>query len=135
MNSVILIGNITKDIDIREFGDTKVINNTLAIRKDKDKTVFIDFKAFNGTANILSSYASKGSKICINGELDVEEWQGQDGSKHSKVVVLVNKLELLSSKPKEEEQKEDDPFGQAIKSFEEKRTSEINPDGDLDLPF
>ena len=106
MNKIFLTGRITKDIELKEYGDLKVVNNTIAVYDGKDKnnqdiTYFYDFKAFNYCATKLSSQATKGSKIAIEGSLKQDKWEDESG-KHSKIVVYVDQVEIIADTKKEE---------------------------------
>ena len=59
MNKVILSGNIVKDIEARHINDKKVLNNTIAVRRYKDTTDFINFVVWEKNAKFLEDYAKK----------------------------------------------------------------------------
>lgn len=107
INSVVLVGRLTKDLELRATtSGFTVASGTLAVSKkikDKEETSFIDFKAFNKAAEILSQYTSKGSQIAISGELKQESWESADGSKKSKLIVIANNFQLLDKKEKVEQ--------------------------------
>lgn len=124
MNKLLITGRITKDIELKEYGDLKVVNNTIAVYmgKDKDKndiTNFFDFKAFGYGADKLSSQAQKGSKIAIEGSLKQETWES-DGANKSKVVIYADNIEIMDAKKetkdneivedKKEEMRDELPF-------------------------
>ena len=120
MNKLYITGRITKDIELKEYGDLKVVNNTIAVYMGKDKdnneiTYFFDFKAFNYQANKLNAHATKGSKIAIEGVLKQDIWEDDNG-KHSKIIIYAENIELLaatkSDKPtdNEEDTEQDFPF-------------------------
>lgn len=106
INNVNLEGRIVRDIEIKDFNGTKIVNNVLAVYGGKDKdgveiTHFIDFKAFNYNADKLCHHASKGSKIVICGDLRVDKWENDD-KKYSKVVVYADSVFIGSSEKAEE---------------------------------
>ena len=100
MNKILITGRITKDIELKEFGNTKVINNTIAVYGGKEETFFFDFKAFGFNADRLKEHAQKGSKIAIEGVLKQDKWQDENGN-HSKVVVYVDSIEIMSGSVEE----------------------------------
>ena len=119
MNKIYITGRITKDIELKEYGDLKVVNNTIAVYDGKDKnnqdiTYFFDFKAFNYVANKLSSQAQKGVKIAIEGVLKQDKWEDENG-KHSKYMIYAESVEIIQEfkQEKVEETKEVDPFEDA----------------------
>ena len=108
MNKLYITGRITKDIELKEYGDLKVVNNTIAVYMGKDKdnneiTYFFDFKAFNYQANKLNAHATKGSKIAIEGVLKQDIWEDDNG-KHSKVVIYAESIEIIADTKKEDQQ-------------------------------
>ena len=107
MNSVNLIGNITRDVELKYAQNGTAIAKTgIALNKKvkntqgeyEDKAIFIDITAFGNTAETLNKYFLKGSKIGIDGELNFEQWIAQDGQKRSKLSVIVNKLHFIDKK-------------------------------------
>lgn len=100
MNKIILSGRITKDIELQTFGDTKVVNNTIAVYGGTDTTHFFDFKAFGFNADRLKEHATKGSKIVIEGNLRQDKWE-KDNEKFSKVMIYVDSVEIMSGSTEE----------------------------------
>lgn len=101
-----LTANLTRDVEIRYSQAGKAIGNfglaSNKIWKDQngqsqEKAMFIDATCFGRTAEVANQYLRKGSKIAIQGEIDFQQWTAQDGSKRSKHVILIDKLEMLSS--------------------------------------
>ena len=110
MNKLLITGRITKDIELKEYGDLKVVNNTIAVYDGKDKnnqeiTYFFDFKAFNYVANKLSSQAQKGVKIAIEGVLKQDRWD-DNGQTKSKVVIYADNVEIIKEQSKQEKPEE-----------------------------
>lgn len=126
MNKVILIGRITKDLEIRYTSNEKAVCEfSLAINRDKENTDFINCIVWNKPAENLVKYQSKGSLISVIGELRTDTYE-KDGEKRYKTYVLVNNIEYLSSIKKDEVKEESDPF----KEFGE--TIEVSQE---ELPF
>lgn len=103
MNKVFLIGNITKDIELRQSNSGKfVVEFSVAINNGKDQqgnelpADFINCTAWNKTAEVLSKYATKGTKVCIEGAMKTQTWTDQQGNNRYKTYVLVDRVELLS---------------------------------------
>lgn len=106
MNKVVLIGNLTRDIELRYTQSGYCVGNSgIAItRKFKnaqgqavEETCFIDLKFFGRTAEVANQYLRKGSKLAVEGRLKLEQWQDQSGQNRSKHVVEVESLEMLGS--------------------------------------
>ncbi|MDO4378961.1 MAG: single-stranded DNA-binding protein [Erysipelotrichia bacterium] len=99
LNSVILIGRLTKDIDIRMTNSNKKYAQlTLAVNRDKEKADFIPVIAWEKTAELLSTYCHKGSKINVVGRLQTRDYTDNTGRKVYVVEVVANQIEFLDSK-------------------------------------
>ena len=103
MNKVFLIGNITKDIELRQSNSGKfVVEFSVAINNGKDQqgnelpADFINCTAWNKTAEVLSKYTTKGTKVGIEGAMKTQTWTDQQGNNRYKTYVLVDRVELLS---------------------------------------
>jgi len=106
-NKVILVGNLTRDVEIRYSQSGSAIGNVgiATSRKwksqtgeQKEEVLFIDLTFFGRTAEIANQYLRKGSKVLVDGRLTFQQWTAQDGSKRSKHVVTVENLQMLDSK-------------------------------------
>ena len=104
MNKVILMGNLTRDIEIRySQGGTAIGNTGIATNRkwksqtgeQKEEVMFIDLTFFGRTAEIANQYLRKGSKVLVDGRLSLDQWTAQDGSKRSKHAVIVENLHFL----------------------------------------
>lgn len=96
LNSVTLTGNTTKDVDHRTTqSGTEVANVTIAVNAYNGDTSFIDLVLFGKTAEVASKYISKGQQIGVTGRLKQESWEDKtSGQKRSKLVVVVENLQL-----------------------------------------
>jgi len=106
-NRVILLGNLTRDIELRyttsgmAIGDVGIAVNDR--RKNQagewvDEATFVDVKFFGRTAEIAGEYLSKGSPVHLEGRLKLDMWE-KDGQKRSKLYVIVEHMQLIGSKP------------------------------------
>ena len=100
MNLTVLTGNIATDIELREVGDTVVTSINLAVRDNfkKDTTHFIRVEAWGKTAELLSQYCAKGSKIGVEGSLKVDKFKDKEGNNREVTKVNANRIEFLDSK-------------------------------------
>lgn len=107
MNKVILIGNLTKNIDLKYLttgvavGESSMAINQAYKKQDGTKvqdTCFIDIVMYGRSAEISNQYLKKGSKLCIEGKLNFQQWSDQHGNKRSKHIVSVEKVEFLDTK-------------------------------------
>lgn len=103
MNKVILVGRITKDIELKGT-DTKVTHFCVACQRDfKDKdgnygADFINCVAFGKNAEFIAKYFSKGSMIGISGRINTGNYTNKDGQKVYTTDVMVEKSEFVTSK-------------------------------------
>ena len=106
-NKVILVGNLTRDVEVRYTPSGTAVGNTgLAVNRkfkaatgeQKEETMFIDITFFGRTAEIANQYLRKGSKVLVDGRLKLDQWTAQDGSKRSKHTITVENLQMLGSR-------------------------------------
>jgi single-strand DNA-binding protein len=107
MNRVILVGNLTRDIEVR-YGQTGLAIGKTGIAtnrrmktqsgEQRDEVMFIDLTFFGRTAEIAQQYFRKGSKILVEGRLVLDQWVDQGGMKRSKHSVTVENLEFIEPK-------------------------------------
>ncbi len=104
-NRVILVGNLTRDPELRYIpSGTAVSDIGLAVndrvkRGDQwvDEATFVDITLWGRTAEIANEYLSKGSSVLIEGRLKLDRWE-KDGQKHSKLKVIGERLQMLGSR-------------------------------------
>ncbi|MEA3491021.1 MAG: single-stranded DNA-binding protein [Campylobacterota bacterium] len=103
-NKIILMGNLTRDVEIRYSQGGSAIGNTgIATNRkwksqtgeQKEEVMFVDLTFFGRTAEIANQYLRKGSKVLVDGRLSLDQWTAQDGTKRSKHVVIVENLQML----------------------------------------
>ncbi len=107
MNSVNLVGRLTKDPELAERGKTKVCDMRIAVNgRGKNPPVFIDVAAFKKQAEACATYLSKGSQVAVSGSLRLDEWES-NGSRRSKHSILAQSVQFLDGRPEESEAAED----------------------------
>lgn len=103
INTVVIAGRTTKDPEIKVTpSGTAVLSLSLAVNDTKknaqgeweDVVDFFDCKVFGKRAESLAQYIPKGSKLTINGRLHQDRWQAQDGTNRSRVLIIVQDIEL-----------------------------------------
>ncbi len=106
-NRVILVGNLTRDPEVRYIpSGTAVADIGLAVndrRKNAngewvEETTFVDVTLWGRTAEVASEYLSKGSPILVEGRLKLDTWEGNDGQKRSKMRVVCERMQMLSGR-------------------------------------
>jgi single-strand DNA-binding protein len=104
-NKVLLMGNITRDLELKylpsqtavcEFGLAVSRNWTGADGVKKEEVTFVDCNCFGKTAEILAKYKKKGDPLFVEGRLKLDQWEAQDGSKRSKLRVVVENFQFLN---------------------------------------
>ena len=105
-NKVILVGNLTRDIELRySQGGMGIASTAIATSRKftsngekKEEICFVDITFFARSAEIANQYLRKGSKILVEGRLNFEQWVDQNGQKRSKHSVVVETMQMLDSK-------------------------------------
>ena len=105
MNKVILVGRLTKDIEVRYTQTGKAIarfilsvNRRVSKDKEKQQADFIPIIIWNKLAEVCSKYLTKGSQILVEGHLQIRDYVAQDGKKHYIAEVIAQELEFMGSK-------------------------------------
>lgn len=106
-NRVILVGNVTRDPELRYIASgTAVCDLGLAVNDRKktasgewvEETTFIDVTLWSRTAEVAGEYLSKGSPVLIEGRLKYDTWETPDGQKRSKLRVVGEKMQMLGGR-------------------------------------
>lgn len=108
INRVNISGNLTRDPELRMTGSgTQILAFGVAVNDRRrnpqsgeweDVPNFIDCVVFGARAEPLSRFLSKGSKVAVEGKLRYSSWETKDGQKRSKLEVVVDEVEFLSSR-------------------------------------
>lgn len=113
MNKFIISGNITKEIDLKYSSAGKAYAKfTVAVRRkfDREKSDFFNVTAFGKQAENIANFLDKGSKVLVEGEVQIDS---KDGKYYTNVIA--DSVEFLDSKKKEDKPAQnnkvkDDPF-------------------------
>ncbi len=106
-NKVIMIGNLTRDIELKYIpSGAAIAKSAIATShkwksqtgEQKEEVCFLDFDVFGKQAEILNQYVRKGSKVMLEGRLVLNRWTAQDGSNRSKHTLRVETFKFLDSK-------------------------------------
>ena len=127
LNRVTLQGRLVFDPELKKTpGGKSVVSTRIAVDRDvksesgEKKTDWIDIVAWNGTAEYLSRYGSKGRHITVDGRLQTRDWTDKDGNKRTAVDVLASSIYFNDNKK--------------TSDVKEPEFKEIDED-DGDLPF
>jgi single-strand DNA-binding protein len=104
-NRVILVGNLTRDPELRYIPSGTAVSEIGLAVNDRvkkgdqwvDETTFVDITLWGRTAEVANEYLSKGSNILIEGRLKLDSWE-KDGQKRSKLRVVADKMQMLGSR-------------------------------------
>lgn len=115
-NTLICIGRITKNLELRYTTNNKaVVNVPIAINNGKDDTTFIDVVLYGNIAETTYKYCKKGDLIGVQAKVVNNKWTDRDGKNHYDYNFIASKVTFLSTKkentnePKKEENT-NDPF-------------------------
>jgi len=105
-NKVILVGNLTRDIELRYSQAGMGIAKTAVATsrkfttngEKKEEVCFVDITFFGRSAEVANQYLRKGSKILVEGRLNFEQWVDQNGQKRSKHSITVETMQMLDSR-------------------------------------
>jgi len=96
LNKIILIGNLGRDVEMRFTPSGKpVADFSLAVSEKKGETEWFNITVWNKTAELCNQYLMKGSTVCLEGRINLQQWEDDKG-KHSKSVVTANHVVFLS---------------------------------------
>ena len=102
-NRVVLVGNLTRDIELRyTTAGAAIGNSAIAVTRKfnvngekREETCFIDITFFGKQAEIANQYLSKGSKLLVEGRLKFDQWTDNNGQNRSKHTISVENMEML----------------------------------------
>jgi len=106
-NRVILLGNLTQDVEIRYIPSGMAVTDVRMAVNDRRKNAdgewveeatFVDVTLWGRTAEVASEYLSKGSPVFIEGRLKLDSWETGDGQKRSKLKVVGERMQLLGGR-------------------------------------
>ena len=130
MNRICLSGRITKDLELRKTSTGKeVVSYTLAVRRDKNNTDFINCVTFGEFANVLCKYCQKGDMIGVEGRLQVSSYTDSEGNTRYSHDVITDKVDFYNTKQEENKDGKSTP-----KSVDSIKQDELVL-SDEDLPF
>lgn len=108
LNSVILIGRMTRDPEYKSVNGNSLVNFSLASNRTyvengnrKDIVNYFDCVLWGKQADIIKQYAGKGKQLLVEGRLEQSTWDAPDGKKMSKIRIRVESFQLLGGKKEE----------------------------------
>lgn len=102
INKAILIGNLGRDPQVRDVGETCTARLSLATsRRNKDKEVVTDWHSvvvWGRTAEIVRDYCQKGDRLYIEGRMQTSKYTDQQGIERYRTEVVANTVQMLTTK-------------------------------------
>ncbi|MBI3098253.1 MAG: single-stranded DNA-binding protein [Planctomycetes bacterium] len=104
LNKVLLIGNLTRDPELRYTqGGAAVCKFSLAVNRSytgkdgekKEEVCFIDVDVWQKLAELCAEYLKKGNPAFVEGRLKQDSWEGKDGTKRTKILVVADNVQFL----------------------------------------
>ena len=117
MNKVVMIGNLTKDPEIRTTNGghsvctfTLAINRRIADKNGERQADFIPVVCWRALADICSKRLQKGSKVGVSGAMQTRSYQTQDGSNRQITELIADEVEFIANIKHKEQDSEDYPY-------------------------
>lgn len=98
------MGRLTRDPELRYTpAGTAIVSFGMAITRkfktaegeQKDEVCFVDVNMFGRRAEVISEYFSKGTPIFVEGRLQFQQWESQEGQKRNKLIVIAENFEFV----------------------------------------
>ena len=116
LNKVLLIGNLTRDPDVKMMTNGRpVCNFGLALNRSykdsegnkKDETTFVDVECFGPRAEAVGRFFTKGRAIFVEGRLKLDQWESKEGEKRSAIRVVLDNFEFVDSRQESQNNQSD----------------------------
>ncbi len=106
-NKVMLMGNLTRDVEIRHTPSNMAVGNFgIAVNRkyktqsgeQREEVTFVDCEAWGRTAEVMAQYLGRGRPVFIEGRLKLDQWEDKNGGgKRSKLSVVVENFQFINS--------------------------------------
>ncbi len=147
-NKIILVGNLTRDIEIKYTpGGLQIANTGIATNRkfksqtgeEKEEVMFIDITFFGRTAEVANQYLRKGSNVLVDGRLKLDQWTDTSGQKRSKHSLVVETMKMLGGREADKDFKPENHAPQKEESHYAQKDVNKPEDGvsfdEGDIPF
>ena len=133
LNKVLLMGNLTRDPELRfTAGGSAVANFGLAVNRKykqgdewKEDVCFVEITVWGKLAENCTEYLSKGRSVFVDGRLNFSSWEAKDGQKRNKLDVVANTVDFLGKSG---------PGGASSGNSPDSQSDQQMPEKD-DIPF
>lgn len=100
---LIELGRIVYDVEVKNVGEgKKVVNNAIAIQRGKNLTTFIEFEAWDQTAELIGKYFKKGYEILLQGQL-INKKKKKGEVEYQTVAIGVEKIFFTHGNPRDKD--------------------------------
>ena len=152
LNKVLLIGNLTRDPEVRMMSSGRpVCNFGLALNRNykdaegnkKEEVTFVDVECYGPRAEAIGRFFTKGRSIFVEGRLKLDQWESKEGEKRSAIRVVLDNFEFVdagksdsgSSIPTRSAQTEQQTVKPTPSAAPDQTLPSSEPDLDEDVPF
>jgi len=153
LNKVLLIGNLTRDPDVKMMTNGRpVCNFGLALNRSykdaegnkKDETTFVDVECYGPRAEAVGRFFTKGRAIFVEGRLKLDQWESKEGEKRSAIRVVLDNFEFVDSRQESQNNQSDvNSTSSALPASSQSNSPTSNttvpnsadPELDEDVPF
>ena len=139
MNKVFLIGNITRDPELSETNNgASICRFGIAVNRRSpagEQTDFYNLTAFRQLAETIAKYKKKGDRIAVVGDIQIRQYEDNQGQRRTAVDVIVQDVEFLNSKSQNQGDDFYDAPAQGGAPAKKKPTLQSFDDDDGDIPF
>ena len=106
-NKVLLMGNLTRDVQLKSLPSGQPVAEIgLAINRkfktkdgqDREEVTYVDCECWGPRAEVIAKYFSKGKPIFIEGRLKLDSWEDKDGQKRSKMRVVIDDFQFVEGR-------------------------------------
>ena len=109
MNKVFLIGNLTRDSELSETpSGVSVCRFSIAVNRNytnsdgERQTDYFNVTAWRGLGESVALFCKKGNKVAVTGNVQIRNWEDNDGNKHQGVDIIAQDVEFLTPKANNE---------------------------------
>ena len=140
-NKIIMIGNLTRDIELKYLpSGSPIANCSIATShkykmqngEQKEEVCFLDFSIFGKGGEIFNQYVRKGSKVMLEGRLVFQQWKAQDGTNRSRHALSVSEFKFLDSKQDNQQNQQQQPYNAPQQQQENIPSIDVDSD---EIPF
>ena len=106
LNKVMIIGNLGRDPEVRQAGESPVANFSVAVTErfrnrdgqQQERTEWVNVVCWRRLAKIAQQYLRKGSSIYVEGKLQTRKWQDKDGNDRYTTEVVADNFQMLGGR-------------------------------------